>query len=348
MLTRLFINNFTVFREAEIRLSRGLNVIVGENASGKSHLLKLCYTICNSVAETSKRPMTKETIERYIAEKLVKVFRPDNLGRLATRVWGKSHCEVEAFFGRRPGIHIAFSFSTGSTRKVKLDGISVRTPPKETLFIPPKEVLTIYPGFAAAIENRELEFDDTYYDLCKNLDVRPLKGPRMRKIASILNPIENIMKGKVCLEKNNRFYFSSEGKGLLEVTLLAEGFNKVGMLSYLLRNGSLVKNGILLWDEPEANLNPKLLKQVAEAICTLVANNIQVIIATHSLFLMRELHILSNEYSLQRLFSALVIDDDDGLVKIHQDSDIDNLPKIVALEEEVGQSDRYLSLPLEG
>ena len=45
MLKSLKTKNFTLFSDAEIEFSPGLNVIIGENNTGKSHLLKLAYTV---------------------------------------------------------------------------------------------------------------------------------------------------------------------------------------------------------------------------------------------------------------------------------------------------------------
>ena len=39
---------------------------------------------------------------------------------------------------------------------------------------------------------------------------------------------------------------------------------------------------ILLWDEPEANLNPELYPLVAEILLTLQQNGVQIFLATHS------------------------------------------------------------------
>ncbi|GLX89990.1 hypothetical protein Pfra02_25590 [Pseudomonas fragi] len=41
MLKQLNIKEFTVFEEANLRFGKQLNVIVGENGAGKTHLLNL-------------------------------------------------------------------------------------------------------------------------------------------------------------------------------------------------------------------------------------------------------------------------------------------------------------------
>ena len=43
MLKTLKISNFTVFDNVDFEFSPGLNVIVGENGTGKTHVLKLGY-----------------------------------------------------------------------------------------------------------------------------------------------------------------------------------------------------------------------------------------------------------------------------------------------------------------
>jgi DNA repair ATPase RecN len=50
MLKTLSIKNFTVFSDVALAFSPGLNVIVGENGTGKTHLLKLGYLFCKAMA----------------------------------------------------------------------------------------------------------------------------------------------------------------------------------------------------------------------------------------------------------------------------------------------------------
>ena len=43
MLNSLKVKEFTVFRDVNLKFTDGLNVFVGANGTGKTHLLKLPY-----------------------------------------------------------------------------------------------------------------------------------------------------------------------------------------------------------------------------------------------------------------------------------------------------------------
>ena len=68
---------------------------------------------------------------------------------------------------------------------------------------------------------------------------------------------------------DGRFYLKTQ-TGKLEAHLVAEGMRKLAMIARLIATGSLIGTGSLFWDEPEANLNPKVIKQVARTILQLV------------------------------------------------------------------------------
>ncbi len=65
MLNKLKIKNFTAFADLSMTFSEGINVFLGANATGKTHLLKLLYSACD-VSVTGKN----------FAEKLLRVFMP--------------------------------------------------------------------------------------------------------------------------------------------------------------------------------------------------------------------------------------------------------------------------------
>ncbi len=112
------------------------------------------------------------------------------------------------------------------------------------LFFPAKEVLSIYPGFIASYEDRELAFDETYYDLCKALSRFPLRGKRREEIADWVAPLAPFIPGKLILEFN-RFYLQLSEHEKREISLVAEGIRKIAMLNYLILNASLKKGGTL-------------------------------------------------------------------------------------------------------
>ena len=48
-LTRVRLKNFTAFDELDLELSPGINVLVGANGTGKTHLMKVCYAACEGL-----------------------------------------------------------------------------------------------------------------------------------------------------------------------------------------------------------------------------------------------------------------------------------------------------------
>jgi hypothetical protein len=101
------------------------------------------------------------------------------------------------------------------------------------------------------------------------------RGTREKRIQELLASIEKAMGGKIELDRVGRFYLRAP-TGRLEMPLVAEGLRKLGMLARLIATGSLLDQGYLFWDEPEANLNPLLIKQVAKSNLSLGSSGIQV------------------------------------------------------------------------
>lgn len=47
-LTQVKLKRFTAFSDLSIDLSPGINVLVGANGTGKTHLMKVCYAACEA------------------------------------------------------------------------------------------------------------------------------------------------------------------------------------------------------------------------------------------------------------------------------------------------------------
>ena len=211
------------------------------------------------------------------------------------------------------------------------------------MFLPTRELLTIYPGFVSVYESRHLEFEETWRDTCALLGAPALRGPTARKIAWVLKPLEDEMGGQIVLDRNGRFYLKGRGIGSMEMSLVAEGHRKLAMLARLIATGSLLDKGCLFWDEPESNLNPKLIREISRTILHICRNGVQVIIATHSLFLLRELEMLLRKEEFkgigQRYFA---IGPGDKGVVVDQRESVEEVEPMTMLDEELMQSDRFL------
>ena len=57
MLTGIKIDNFTAFEQLDIRLSKGVNVFIGANGTGKTHLMKLLYGVMQLADNTAVKTM---------------------------------------------------------------------------------------------------------------------------------------------------------------------------------------------------------------------------------------------------------------------------------------------------
>ncbi len=344
VLKSLKVKNFTAFPAARLDFAKGLNVIIGENGTGKTHLLKLPYAVMAVSAAEGKRsngrPPTKALLQTRLSEKLVNVFRPESLGRLARWRRGRSRCEVKLEFSERK-TSVGFSFVT-QNRSVAVDHGPSAWRDRAPVYLPTRELLTIYPGFVSLYETHHVEFEETWRDTCRLLGAPAMRGPRGARVAHLLEPLEEQIGGRVDLERNERFYLRLIGSASMEMPLVAEGWRKLAMLARLIATGSLLDKGCLFWDEPESNLNPKLIREVAKAILHICGAGVQVIVATHSLFLLREFEIL-----LEREFKnveqrCFALRRSDNGVEVSQSDEIDDVEPLILLDEELEQSDRFV------
>jgi len=150
-ITKIELEQFTAFESLELDLSSGVNVFVGANATGKTHIMKTLYAACD---------ITKTELD--FAEKLIRIFLPSGraLGRLVKRQNVSSRCSVKI---RRGPMMLKASF-TNHTTKAENATISylkrwMKTP-VESVYIPVKEMLSNAPGFRSLYSQREIHFEE--------------------------------------------------------------------------------------------------------------------------------------------------------------------------------------------
>ncbi|WP_313025513.1 AAA family ATPase [Mobilicoccus sp.] len=351
-IARLTASSFGPLDRVDIEVSPALNIVTGDNGTGKTQLLKLLYACTRTISESGNPTMTKAALQVALAAKLSGVFRPDQLGRLARRAPGRNRAEVKVKY-RGIGDPLEFSFATNSRHEVKVASFPTTPLDDVPVYFPARELLSIYPGLAALYDSREIELEETWRDTAVLLSRQALRGQRGDQANALLAPLLEVMEGRVT-EEGGRFYVTlpnTRGGGdRFEAHLVSEGYRKLAMVIRLVSSGVLLQSGYLFWDEPEANLNPTTQRAVAQAILTLAARGTQVFVATHSVFLLRELEMLigAGESTLRPedvRYIGLYRDVSDDGVRVTAESTTDpaELSSIAALRAESEQSLRYLT-----
>jgi len=266
------INNFMSLKNGEIKFSKGINLFIGENGSGKSQLLKLLYSVIDSNNNIKANQESDYENKRTFAKNLVEIFQTKQLGNLVNKDEKKSTVTINL-----DAYKLSFSFQSRSTKEVSLANSEKYFINKKTIFIPAKEVLSFFDGFRILYETKYLSFDKTYYNLCKALEEPPSK---VTSLGDIIDKLEFILDGKIKII-NGSFYLIKNDREY-EISLVAEGLRKIGMLSYLLSNETLDNQSILFWDEPEANMHPKLIDDIVSFLVMLTNKGMQIFISTHS------------------------------------------------------------------
>lgn len=291
-VTRVKLVRFTAFESLNIELSPGVNVIIGENGTGKTHLLQAAYAACD-VSKAGHFP-----------DKLVRVFTPfeNRIGRMVNRSGKSASGSVEVSRGDLK-LRTSFTNHSRDPSKVKSTGETAwRKRPTESVYIPVKEVLANAPGFRSLYAARDIAFSEVYSDLIDRA-LRPiLRGPHTPDRRRLLASIQGVMEGKVSVEDENFFLTNRHGK--LEFSLVSEGMRKLALIWILIQNGTLLEGTVLFWDEPESNLNPRKIGALVGVLLELQRMGVQILMATHDYVLIKEISLQAEERDLVR-FHAL-------------------------------------------
>ena len=279
-LTRVKLERFTAFDHLDLELCSGLNVLIGANGTGKTHLMKVCYAAC----DVSKK-------DASLGEKLVNVFLPSNraLGRLVRRQQGGGRTSVRVF---RDEVCLEASFSsrTQQGRSAEITGAKAwAANPIQSVYVPVKEMLANAPGFRSLYSTRQVHFEEVYVDILDRAYLPQLKGRPDPQRQRLLDSLRETIGGGVFLK--NEEFFLRDRQGELEFSLLAEGLRKLALLWLLIQNGTLLDGAVLFWDEPEANLNPKLYGPLVDVLLELQRGGVQVFLATHDYGILKEIDL---------------------------------------------------------
>ncbi len=313
MILRLKLRNFGPFKEANFEFSDQINVFVGTNSTGKTFLLKLLYSVIQTL--NLYRDLNKEKFGYELSKKLKNVFLVDKVGRLTTRIRGHKRTEVEIEL-EADGV-LSFNFSTRHGN-VEINQKGKGKNVEGAIYIPPKEIISILDrGLETVCEEGRLIFEGVYCDLAKKLNQALVKGRYDDIITELLKRLDIEFLNRI-YRKDKEFFLYLKGLGQLESKLVAEGYRKLITLIYLIKVGEFEKSKYLFWDEPEANLNPSVTEKLVDIWLFLSKElNTQIFIATHDYFILKYLDLKRKQESIRVKFFGLDLHWEDFSVSIN-------------------------------
>lgn len=283
--THLELTNFTVFREASFDFVDQVNVFVGENGSGKTHLMKVMYSV--------QLAMVRDDLASAY---FPRVFRAEPV-ELITQTARSQEAAVEIKQKiRQNTFWHKIEFRADSQPKSGGHSFARFRP----VFIPSFDMIGHTRRFLTTYDEYQIDFDLTHRDIVSLL-LAPEKRNLNGQFAELLEMLRAKTGGDV-EEENERFYLKTPN-GRQPMPMVAEGLRKLATLSQLIRNGWFQPGTALFWDEPETNLNPSLMDEVVHAILELSRHGVQVFIATHSYLLLKELEIQRRKSDSLRYFA---------------------------------------------
>lgn len=282
-ITQIKLENFTVFKDTEINFDKGINIFIGENGTGKTHILKVLYSACQAA-----NPKVS------FSNKIVRTMLPDDfkISRLITRNRGNHNAKIKVC-AKIDDTTVVKSLSTEFNNKTKKWEAAVKGEEAwekvfgdiSSIFIPAKEILSNSYNLTAAVEKDNVRFDDTYVDIINSAKVDISVGRNSADRENRLKAIEKIIGGTVFYDSKKEEFYLKKGNSKQEFNLVDEGIRKMALLWLLVKNGTLEKGSVLFWDEPEANINPTYLSIIVELLYELQQNGVQIFISTHDYML---------------------------------------------------------------
>jgi AAA15 family ATPase/GTPase len=300
MLNSFELRNFAPIRQLQCQNVGQINLIIGQNSTGKTILLKALYSAIRTL-EAYKRGNEPRTIQEILSDKLYWTFETEKLGDLVSKKADRPlQLKLEL-----DNHKFSYEFGKDTTKNVqKLDNhIPDRT--SNSIYFPTKEVLSLHQNILQSREiNKTFGFDDTYLDLAHALGQPPTKGRNYLGFADSRKQLKDILEGRIEYDETSGRWQFKKGNQKFAIGVTAEGIKKIAILDTLLGNRYLDPQSIVFIDEPESALHPITISKFLDIIVLLAEAGIQFFIASHSYFVIKKLYLAAQK---QRKISIMII-----------------------------------------
>ncbi len=294
MLNNVRIKNFGPLTQLDWQNIGPINLVIGNNSSGKSFLLKALYTAVRTL-EDYNRGDDQRTASEILATKLYWTFQPEKIGDLVNK-------QADSALSFKFELdHRKFNYSFGKDTTKLITNLENHVSPRasNSIFLPAKEVLSLH---HIILKSREQDnvfgFDDTYLDLARALRQSPTRGRNSQEFAQSCQSLEGMFGGKIEYDEFSSRWQFKKGNQKFPIGVTAEGIKKIAILDTLLGNRYLTDDSIIFIDELEAALHPEAISKLLDIVAKLAERGIQFFIASHSYFVVKKLFLIAQEKNM--------------------------------------------------
>ena len=144
---------------------------------------------------------------------------------------------------------------------------------------------------------------DYFYELSSALRRKPTNGVAFPNLLEKLTR-EDVLNGKIEISEHGELVFQENGQAL-PLPLVAMGVANLGILALLIERKIIDEETFIFIDEPEAHLHPAWQVVMAETLFALSQQRVNVVIATHSIDILKWLEVHVKEKPEDKTLIAL-------------------------------------------
>lgn len=289
MIQDIQIKNLANIKELDFKNTGKINIIIGENDSGKTMSLKALYVMTKSIEEFN-RGKDQRTFKEVISDKIYWTFQVNNIGDIVR----KGSKESATFHMTLDGKAIDAKLSSSASKSVGSASTDSEGRSKNSIFLPAKEVLSLFNVIKKSrLIDQEFGFDDTYLDLVIGLEKSAKQGNNFKDFSKGKKILQELIKGRI--ELSNGEWIFHKGNMKIPIHSTAEGIKKIAILDKLLTNRTITPGSILFIDEPESVLHPKAIIEFLDILTLLAKQGVQIFMATHSFFVLKKMMLVAKQ-----------------------------------------------------
>jgi len=316
----LKIENIGIINKADIKVD-GLTVIAGENNSGKSTIGKVLFSAIKADMISLLKVRTNQA-QNFETNRIngfsnqIRLVFKNNINRIENDKKLDGHIEIkledEVYYNIKTAYDqklkndVCIEFNGIDEKKYRKfkDAVIIQTPLVFDLFDTFNSISTLHSETEMLGISTKISYPYFLWDLYTKL--KPQNSlPDEIELLNLLNTItsSDLLNGYIKSNQFGELIFQMKNSNLtIPMIDVSIGMKSFAILQLLIQNNMIMKDRLLIIDEPEVHLHPKWQLEYAKIIVEFVRNGISVIVTSHSPYIVEMLEVLSQKHSIESNF----------------------------------------------